>query len=231
MPRGDGDGLTAVLLNTAGGVTGGDHFQTQVDAGADTQVTLTTQASERGYRARPGENGQIDVQLTVQASAVLHWLPQETILFDGAALSRRLDVSLARDAIFLAVESFILGRTAHKETVRNLRLTDHWRIRREDTLIYADALRIHGNPEELLAGPATLDGNRAFASILLVAPDAEHHLNGLRTILPKTDGASLIRDGVLAARLIAPDGFMLRKALIPALELLRGANLPRPWSI
>ena len=231
MPRGDGEGLTAVLLNTAGGVTGGDHLQTRAEAGTDTQLTLTTQASERGYRARPTETGLIESHLTVQAGAVLHWLPQETILYDGAALSRKLNVSLAGDAAFLAVESFILGRAAHNETVHDLRLTDHWRVRRNGRLIYADALRLHGDPALLTQGPAMLNGHRAFASILLAAPDADRHLNQLRAILAETGGASLIRDGVLAARMTAPDGFALRRTLIPALEALRAAKLPRPWSI
>ena len=235
MPGGDGAGLTAVLLNTAGGVTGGDSFQIRADAGPDTLVTLTTQASERGYRARPGETGQIETHLTVRAGATVHWLPQETILYDGAALARKLDVSLKEDATLLAVESFILGRAAHHETVRDLRLSDHWRVRRGGRLVYADAVRMHGDPSDLSAGPATLGGCRAFASIVLVAPDADRHLPPLRSALTplqnSRSGAGLIRDGVLAARIVAPDGFALRKTLIPALECLRGAKLPRPWSI
>ena len=223
--------MTAVLLNTAGGVTGGDRFRTDVHAGTETQVTLTTQASERGYRALQSQTGRIRTQLQADSRAVLHWLPQETILYDGAALDRRLEVDLATDTSFLAVESFILGRAAHDETVRDLRLSDHWRIRRDGELIYADALRIHGDPVRMTDGKATLNGHRAFASILLAAPDADLQLTRLREILSGTGGASLIRDGVLAARLTAPDGFALRRTLIPALETLRGAKLPRPWSI
>lgn len=231
LPRGDGDGLTAVLLNTAGGVTGGDHFRTSVEAGVGTQVTLTTQASERGYRALPGQMGSIESRLRLGTGAKLHWLPQETILYDGAALSRRLEADLTEDASFLAVESFILGRAAHDETVRDLRLSDHWRVRRNGKVIYADALRIQGDPSAITTERATLGGHRAFASILLAAPDADVHLTMLRSILSDTGGASLIRNGILAARLTAPDGFSLRKTLIPALEFLRGAKLPRPWSI
>lgn len=231
LPRTFETGLTAVLLNTSGGVTGGDRFAYAADAQAGTHLTLTTQAAERAYRALPGHTGQIETRLTAHQGARLDWLPQETILFDGAALNRRFDVDLAADATLLAVESFILGRAAMGETVHDLRLSDQWRVRRDSTLVYADALRMHGDADAIARRAGTLGGHRAFATILFTGPDADRHLAPLRSRIGATGGASLIRDGVLAARLTAADGFHLRKALIPALEHLRGTPLPRPWSI
>ncbi|MEM9061278.1 MAG: urease accessory protein UreD [Pseudomonadota bacterium] len=231
LPRTFEADLTAVLLNTSGGVTGGDRFEYSADALTGSHLTLTTQAAERAYRALPGQTGRIETRLTAAAHARVDWLPQETILYDGAALNRRLDIDLSADATVLAVESFILGRAAMGEAVRDLRLTDHWRVRREGRLIYADALRLRGDAEAVANRIATLGGHRAFATVLFSGPDAGRHLAPLRSKIADTGGASLIRDGVLAARLTAPDGFRLRKALVPALEFLRGAPLPRPWSI
>lgn len=231
LPRTLDPGLTAVLLNTAGGVTGGDRFETRATAAGDAHLTLTSQTAERAYRALPETVGCVSTHLRGAAGATLHWLPQETILFDGAALSRRLDVELASDTTLLAVEPVVLGRAAMGETVRNLSFSDQWRIRRNGELIYADALRLQGNAATLTGSRATLDGARACASLVMVSPDAERHLMPLRALMPETGGASVIRDGVLAARLIAADGFQLRRALIPILELLRGAALPRPWTM
>ncbi len=231
LPRGLTPELTAVLLNTAGGVTGGDRFRTEAAVRSGASLTLTTQTAERAYRALPGTHGEITTALSAEAGAVLHWLPQEMILFDRSALTRQLSVDLAGDASFLAIEPVILGRTAMGETVTDLRFSDQWRVRREGRLIYADALRIRGDAAALTASAATLGGHRAFASLLLAAPRADRILAPLRDRLGASGGASLIRSGVLAARLSAPDGFALRRTLMPALELLRGAPLPRTWSL
>lgn len=223
--------LQAVLLNTAGGVTGGDRFDVRAEAGTDARLTLSTQAAERAYRAQPGETGRIVATLAAASGAAVHWLPQETILFDGARLERRLDADLADDAVLLAVEPVIFGRTAMGERLRRLRFTDHWRIRRGGRPIYADALRLSGRAEEIIARPAALAGNRAMAGVVYIAPDAGAHLAALRALLPAAAGASLIRPGVLAARLVAADGLALRRILIPVLERLRGAALPKVWSL
>lgn len=231
FPRTHTPDLHAILLNTAGGITGGDRFKYAALAGDRASLTLSTQACERGYKAQPGSTGILEANLCVGASASLHWLPQETILFDGAALQRQLNVEMAADATFLGVEPIIFGRTAMGETVHNLRLSDQWRIRREGQLVYADALRIQGDFQKIAARRAVLNGAAAMASIVLIAPDAETRLTPLRKMLPPDGGASIIRPGVLSARIVAADGFSLRRTLIPILEYLRGTPLPTVWKM
>jgi urease accessory protein len=221
-------GLEAVLINLSGGLTGGDRMDWAAEAGPGARLTLTTQACEKVYRARDGVAGQ-RAALTLGADARLDWLPQETILFDGGALSRTLEADLAAGATLLAVEAVVLGRTAMDETVRTGSLHDRWRIRREGRLVFADDLRLDGPIWELAAAPPVLGGGRAFASLLLVSDDAERFLPAVRAALGACGGASAF-DGKLFARLAAPDGFALRQALLPALEALRaGAPLPRVW--
>ncbi|MEM7545717.1 MAG: urease accessory protein UreD [Pseudomonadota bacterium] len=229
LPRAsDDDGLTAILLNTAGGITGGDAFAYRGEARAGTRLTLSTQAAERAYRAQPGETGSMNVALKADEGARIDWLPQETILFDGSSLARRLEVDLASDARFLAVEAVLLGRAAMGERLSDFAFTDNWRVRRGGALIYADAVRLS---RDAMAGPATLSGAGAFASILLACPAAERHLAALRDGLGPAGGASVIRPGVLAARILCADGFALRQVLIPAIEALRGAPLPKAWRL
>lgn len=230
-PRGADPGLACVLLNTAGGVTGGDRFAAGIEAGAGARVSVSTQAAERAYRAQPGETGTIRNRLTLARGARIDWLPQETILFDGARLDRRLEVEMAGDATLLAVEAVILGRPAMGERVTNLHFADRWRIRRDGRLVYADALRLTGDAADMAARAAVLGGAGAFASLVYVAPDADQALGPLRALLGGDAGASLIRPGVLAARFAAPTGFDLRRELIPAVEHLRGARLPAVWRL
>lgn len=220
--------VEAVLINSAGGVTGGDRLTWQAEAGPGARLTLTTQACEKVYRVRDGV-AETRVALTLEAGARLDWLPQETILFDGGALSRQLDADVAEDGRLLVVEAVVLGRAAMGETVRHGTLRDRWRIRREGRLIFADDLRLEGPIADLAAQAPILAGGGAFASLLLVDDDAARFLDPLRAALGPRGGASAF-EGKLFARLVAPDGFTLRQALLPALEVLRdGQALPRVW--
>ncbi|MDF1802418.1 urease accessory protein UreD [Thalassovita sp.] len=231
FPRGDRDRLTGVFLNTAGGITGGDQLRFQATARVGSRLCLTTQAAERIYRAQPGEVGHVDNRLTIEPGARLDWLPQETILFDHGALDRTLSVDMAADSRLLAVESLILGRSAMGETLTNTHLTDRIRVRRGDDLVFADTLRLGTDTLPRLTGPAMMGDALSLASVLFIAPEAEAHLPHLRTLMPATGGVSLIRPGVLFARILASDSFVLRQSLIPVLTYLNGTNLPRTWMI
>lgn len=222
--------LEAVLINTSGGLTGGDRMSWRVEAEAGAALTLTTQACEKLYRARDGR-AEVAVSLNAAAGARIDWLPQETILFDGAALSRTLEADLAADARLLAVEAVVLGRTAMGETVRCGALRDRWRIRREGRLVFADDLRFEGPVAEVAALAPTLAGSKAFAALLLVAEDAGRFLAPLRQAIGPAGGASAF-DGKLFARIVAPDGLSLRRALLPAIAALRdGEPAPRVWRL
>lgn len=223
------EGLEAVLINTSGGLTGGDRMEWAAEAVDGARLTLTTQACEKIYRARDGV-AEVATRLDVGQGGRVDWLPQETILFDGAALSRRLEADLAPGARLLALEAVVLGRTAMAETVRVGALRDRWRVRTEGRLIFADDLRLDGPIADRAAMAPVLGGARAFASLLLVDAEAGRLLEPLRAALGPAGGASAF-DGKLFARVTAADGFALRHVLLPALSVLRnGAPLPRVWS-
>lgn len=228
FPRCD-DTLQAVLVNTAGGVTGGDRFEVTMHAQDNAQLSITTQAAERAYRATPGLTGRISTRLSVAAGARLCWLPQETLLFEGCALDRSLRVDLAADARLLMVEPLVFGRLAMKETLRNIAFRDCIDIRRAGMPLYLDRLQLAGDATAHLARPMIAGGAGAMATLVYAGPDAEAYLDAVRRLLPPTGGASVIRAGLLAVRLLAPDSFELRLSLIPVLTLLSGDDLPRPW--
>ncbi len=230
FPSSRGPTLEAVLLNTAGGITGDDEFDYTGDAGCGTSLGLTTQAAERAYRARTGETGRLTVRLSVAAGGRIDWLPQETILFDRSALARRLEVDLAGDATLLAVEPLVFGRLAMGERITALRFSDQWRVRRDGRLIYADALRFSGSAT-LLSRPGVLGGAGAMASVLLASHGADAMLDAVRRLIPNEGGASVVQPGVLAVRMLAVDGFELRRRLIPVLETLRQGPLPSMWKM
>lgn len=225
--------VEAVLLNTAGGITGGDLLSYRLAAGPDARLLATTQAAEKIYRSL-GDEGVLEAGLELGAGAQLAWLPQETILFDGARLRRSLDVDMAEDASLLALESLVFGRRAMGETVRTAFVSDQWRIRRGGRLVYADAFRLQERGGRTLARRGVLDGATAAASLVYVAPDAEARLEEARALLPpwpEVEAGASAWDGLLALRVVAREGAALRRALVGFLEGFRAAPLPRVWRL
>ena len=235
----EGTALDAVLLNTAGGLTGGDRFDWAAEAGAGSHLAVTTQTAERVYRAQPHEApAQVRARLRAGPGATLEWLPQETILFDGGALDRRLEIDLAPDAAFIGVEPLILGRAAMGETVREARFRDAWRLRVDGRLVWADGLRLEGRVDEITARAASFGGRLCAATAIVAGPGAEAAFVSARNLLPRHQepgapalGAASRVNGIAAVRILARDGRALRGMLAPLLELWRGGPLPRPWTM
>jgi urease accessory protein len=220
--------LQAIVINSAGGITGGDRLRLQAEAGEGAHLVLTTQAAERAYRAASGW-GRFDSRLRGAPGSTLFWLPQELILYQGAALERSLHISLEADARLLMVEPVIFGRAAMGERLTDARFRDRISVDRDGLPLYRDGLRLEGDLQAHLARAAR--GAGAMASLLYVGPEAEAHLAPVRADLPPLGGASLLQRDVLAVRLLAEDGFGLRRHLLPILDRLSQDGLPTSWRL
>lgn len=231
FPRNSGTSMTGVFLNTAGGITGGDRFDIDVHAQTGCQLILTTQAAERAYRAQPGETGQLTTRLSIDPGAQINWLPQETLLYDHCALDRALTIDMAEDSRFLMCEPVVFGRVAMKETVALGAFRDRVNLYRNGRLVFADRTQLDGPIANTLSGLATANGCVAMASVVLAAPDADRFLAPAQELMSETCGVSLIRPGLLNARLLAADCFDLRRTLQPLIQLLSGDQIPRTWMI
>jgi urease accessory protein len=229
LPKVHSDRPEVVFLNTAGGLTGGDRLVYVGHVASGARATLTTQTAERAYRSAGGA-AEMVVELSAGAGADLHWLPQETILFDGAALDRRTTVALEGDARLLMVESLVLGRAAMGERVMALDLADTRRITRDGAPVLIEPLRLTA---DVLArrSPATLGAARAMATVILAGQGAEDALGPVRAALtePGTEAAASAWDGRLVVRAMAKDGWPLRRLVARVLTILRGGPLPRVW--
>lgn len=226
-----GDVPEVVFLNTSGGLTGGDRLAYRVDLGDGCRAVATTQTAERAYRSNAGR-ARVDVSLSVGQGGWIDWLPQETILFDHSALDRVTTINLAKDAGCLALEVVVLGRVAMGETVRTLKFTDRREIRQAGRLRLLEPLAL--DDAALTAGSAVLGGARAFASLVLLSPGAEDALSPLRAVLnePGVTAAASAFDGKLLCRMLAADGWPLRRQIARALAVLRrNEPLPRVWQI
>lgn len=223
LPRGTTE---AILINTSGGLAGGDLVDITAKVGEGAALTLTSQAAERIYRTL-GPAADVRISLTVGRGATLLWMPQETIFFEGSSLNRALNVDLAEGATFLAVEPMVFGRREMGEYVKHVSVIDQWNVRRGRALIHADRFKLGPDWQDT---KATFGKNHAAASLVVVSPEAETLCDKLRDVLGKNDGASAW-NGKLVARLLAEDGFHLRKTLIQALSVCAGRDrLPKCWT-
>jgi urease accessory protein len=225
-----GEPIEAVIINTAGGVTGGDRIDHEISVGDSARLLVTTQAAERIYRRSTGVS-RIETTISVAAGGRLDWLPQETIVFDRSALCRRLVADVEPSATLLAAEAVVLGRAAMGESVRTVSILDSWRIRRGGRLVFADGVRFDGDAAAIMDGRATGGGASAFATLVLVSPEAETLIDKARAALDNLagEGGASAWNGMLVARLIARSGQALRADLIRLVETLRGAVMSRVW--
>ncbi len=220
----------AVIVNTGGGMAGGDRASVEVSAGPEAALLLTSQSAEKIYRAA-GSVCEVRLKLTAAEGARLIWAPQETLLFEGAALSRRLEADVEETGSLTIYEATAFGRLAHGETRVDASLQDIWRLRRGGRLVFAEALRLD-HAGAALDRPAVGAGARALATLVRIAPDAAAGLDPLRAALAAAidveAGASVV-DGVLVARLISASPQRLREALATAFVVLEGRAPPRVW--
>jgi urease accessory protein len=227
----------AVFINTGGGMLGGDAYRFDIRLDAQTEATIASQSAERVYRAVDATPTEVAVSLHLGSEAKLAWLPQETILFDGARLKRNIEVEMKSSAALLMCEAVVFGRAAMGETMRQGLLQDHWRVRRDTKLVFAEALSMTGDMQAQLAEAAVGNGARAAATLLYVAPDAEERCPDVRSTLDamSNDGggaraAVSAWNGMLSARFLADDGAALRTAIIHVVTCLTQRPMPRVWN-
>jgi urease accessory protein len=225
-----GEPPLAVLLTTSGGVTDGDSLEIAIEIGPRASAVATTQAAEKVYRAARGSNHcSIDVSLRLAEGAALEWLPQETIVFQGARLKRRTVAEVEPGASLLACEMVVLGRAASGERFHSGLLLDSWSVRRTGKLVWTDALKVEGETPHG-AGFGTAN---ALCTLIGVWEEPQARFEKARALLEAEErvraGVTLV-NGVMVARILG-EATVVREAAIRYLTAFRGRRLPRVWHV
>lgn len=230
LPRTGGDVPEVVFLNTSGGLTGGDRLDYGLTLAAAVRAVATTQAAERAYHAGGG-SARATVRASVGPGGHLAWLPQETILYEDCDLVRDTRIDLAGDASCLLAETVILGRRAMGEHPLRARLSDRRMVRRDGRAFWAESLRIDPDFLHDSARAARLGPAGALAVVALIAPGAADAVGPLRAVLdePGCRAEASGWDGRCLLRILAADGWPLRRQLVRALGVLHPGALPRVW--
>jgi urease accessory protein len=229
FPSPEGEGLSAVFVNTAGGIAGGDRFDIDIVAGEGARLTLTSAAAEKVYRTESSAS-VLNIALKAQAHSHLAWLPQETILFDRARVLRHIDIDLAETASLLFCEIVVFGRAAMGERMQRGEFVDHWRMRRGGRLVFAENIHLDGDIGEKLARPAIANGGTAIGTALVVPGDEAlvERIRGLSGSLAGEVGISAW-NGFAMARFCAQDAAALRADMMAVLGRASSSALPRLW--
>ena len=229
FPSPEAEGLSAVLVNTAGGVAGGDRFDIEIATGEGSCLAVTTAAAEKVYRAQ-GPAAQLNITLKVAAGSHLAWLPQETILFDRARVLRRIDIDLAESASLLLCEIVVFGRSAMGERMLHGQFVDRWRMRRGGTLVFAETVRLDGDIGEMLGKPAIAKGGVAVGTALIV-PGDQALVERVREVSKSFGGEVGLSswNGFAMARFCAQDAARLRADMMAVLGRASAVALPRLW--
>jgi urease accessory protein len=229
FPSPEAEGLSAVFVNTAGGVAGGDRFDIEIAAGEGSRLAVTTAAAEKVYRAA-GPPSQLNIALKLAPRSHLAWLPQETILFDRAQVSRRIDIDLAESASLLLCEIVVFGRAAMGERMLSGQFVDRWRMRRGGRLVFAETIRLDGDIGEKLRQSAVAKGGVAVGTALIV-PGDEALVERVRALAEsfRAEVGISCWNGFAMARFCAQDAAKVRADMMAVLGRASGSALPRLW--
>ena len=231
LPKTYGAMREAVLLNTAGGITGGDAVDISIEA-SDCRLVATSQTAERLYKSSM-HPARISIDLNLHKTATLHWLPQETIIFQGAAVVRTINLNMSADSSCILAETIILGRQAMGEKIEKCYFTDNWRLYKEGTLFHAEAMRISDDVEKILNSNAGINGGRMISTIICAGKNTEY----LKPIIEKNLAlensicSATYLNEKLIVRLVSSHSAGGRTDLNKMLCALRGQPMPRVWQI
>ena len=222
----------AVLINTAGGIAGGDRLEYAVTTLANASIAVTSQAAEKVYRAL-SEPARLVTKLKACEAAKLAWLPQETIVFNWARLSRETEIDLSSGAELLALEWLVLGRAAHGEEMAGGHIADSWRVRKDGRLIWADSFRATDETFLHLHRKALLSNCKAVGTLIYFGPYLDRRLEFLRDISPSLECqcAATSVGGLIIVRFAAQLSSDLRLALRSFLQQFSRELGPGPFRV
>lgn len=221
-----------VLVNTAGGLTSGDNFNYNIDIIKDSNTFVTTQTAERVYKGLE-ENAKIDINLTVDNSSKLFWIPQELILFNLCNFTRNIEVNIELNSNFLMAESMVFGRTAMGEILEQGFIKDNWKIFLNEKLIHAEAICLSDNIKDNLSNIASAQDAVAVSNIFIYGKNFFSKQNNLMRLIKNSDDVLLshsIWNDKILVRLVAKDAFDLKKIQKKLILLFSDNILPKVWN-
>jgi urease accessory protein len=193
-----------ILVHPPAGIAGGDRLALTLELGAHAHVLLTTPGAGKWYRSA-GARGELEQRVRVAEGGVCEFLPQESIVYDGALGTLATEVELEGAAVFIGAEMLCLGRTAAGERFTRGELALRTRISRDGKPVWLER-GVLGGGSALLDAAVGLEGAPVSASLLVATPACDAGLlEAWRAIEPAAGrGAVSLLPGLLVARWLGP---------------------------
>ena len=193
-----------ILVHPPAGIAGGDRLRLTLELGASAHVLLTTPGAGKWYRSA-GARGELVQRIRVAEGGVCEFLPQESIVYDGALGTLATEVELSGSAVFIGAEMICLGRTGAGERFTRGGLALRTRISRDGRPLWLERGVLEGG-SAVLEAAVGLDGAPVTATLLVAAPACDAGLlEAWRAIEPVAGrGAVTLLPGLLVARWLGP---------------------------
>jgi len=222
-----------MMINTAGGITSGDEFDSRIDLD-NSNICVSTQAAEKIYSGF-GDPAKVDININISNKGNLFWLPKELILFNNCNLKRKFNINLSKDSNLFLCESIVFGRTSMNEILNSGFFSDLWKIYYDKKLVHTEALNTDGFNNELLKSQSILNSNCAISTIILVGKkflDVGDELSKVMTNDNYTTSEYSTWDEKLIIRCISKDSYNLKFAINKILSyFFENSQIPKIWKI
>ena len=222
-----------MMINTAGGITSGDEFDSRIDLD-NSNICVSTQAAEKIYSGF-GDPAKVDININISNKGNLFWLPKELILFNNCNLKRKFNINLSKDSNLFLCESIVFGRTSMNEKLKSVFFSDLWKIYYDKKLIHTEALNTSSFNGELLKSQSILNSNCAIATIILVGKKFFGIGDELSKIMTKDNYTTTeysTWDKKLIIRCISKDSYNLKFAINKILSyFFKDSQIPKIWHI
>jgi urease accessory protein len=228
----EGEVCHVYVLHPPAGVVAGDSLALNINAASHSAALVTTPAAGKFYRSE-GKQARQSVTLSVAADASLEWLPQETIVYEGAQAASEVRLELAAAARFIGWEVLALGRPAAQEGFSHGAVSMNWRVFRAGELLYRERLLLDA---QAFAANWGLNGHSACGT-LFAYPAHAGHLAAVQELIGDCNGRGVtLLDDLLVCRAVDARADRLRDFFQVVWRLLRPevigreACAPRIWA-
>lgn len=163
----------AIIVHPPAGIAGGDHLSFNMQASQAAHALVTTPGAGKWYKTNQKQAFQ-HIEITVKDSAIFEWLPQETMLFNGACANSSTKIMLDQSASFIGWDMLVLGRQACAEQFSQGNYQSSLQLYRDDKLLVTDRLSFSGN-DRFLSSCLGMHGQAVMGSLWAVAPPAQRN--------------------------------------------------------
>ncbi|MDP9803289.1 urease accessory protein [Acinetobacter calcoaceticus] len=232
----------AIIVHPPAGIAGGDHLTFEIETKDQAHAVVTTPGAGKWYKTN-GKQAFQHIHLHVKDQSILEWVPQETMLFDGALAHSETHIHLDNAASFIGWDMLVLGRQARAERFVQGSYYNQFKLWRENKLLVADTLYFEGE-DRWLSSCLGMNNQAVMGSFWAVAPEKyrsafylEQQLELIRELMMRMQAPVTLTllDDVVSARFLGNDVRHCHDAFAAIRARLRrywfdlGEEFPRIW--